>query len=337
MNRHPFNMITQAVSRGPALVGVMALVAFLFSFSGCRTSVPVSTTAQTGAAAPHSYPEQGEAPRPFGAVGPDGSQSPTTPVTFDTRPDPEPVAQSRQPNIAARAAILVDNRGRVVFEKNASARVPTASTQKLLLGILIVEAGNLGKTITVQDSDTWADFFFIVIDSCEIYTREELLRAVLIRSSNDIARCLARDHSGSVAAFAARMNARARQLGMNNSYFTNASGLPTPSGQYSTARDMAILGAAAMQKPFIRSAVGTRTHLFRFSNGTTKTVTNTNRVLGAFPYCTGAKTGYTNAAGRCLISSASHGGKSCIAVVLGSTSANVWRESEELLRLGLGM
>lgn len=92
-----------------------------------------------------------------------------------------------------------------------------------------------------------------------------------------------------------------------------------------------------MQKPFIRSAVGTRAHIFRFSNGTTKTVTNTNRVLGSFPYCTGAKTGYTNAAGRCLISSASNGGNSCIAVVLGSTSANIWRESEELLKLGLGM
>jgi len=175
------------------------------------------------------------------------------------------------------------------------------------------------------------------IKAGQVYTRQELLRAVLVRSSNDIANCLARDHSGSVSAFAANLTRKAHQLGMHNSRFTNAHGLPSPPGQYSTARDLATLAVAAQKRPVIRDAVRTRAMVFRFSNGTTKTISNTNQVLRHFPYCTGMKTGYTNAAGKCLVSSASNGNKSCIAVILGSKTPTVWMETEALLRYGLGM
>ena len=241
------------------------------------------------------------------------------------------------PSITAKCAILVDQYGRVLYEKNADQRVPVASTQKLLLGIMISQAGNLQKPVTIAAEDTWAEPTKMGIKTGQVYTREELLHTVLIRSSNDIARALARDHSGSVSNFAAAMNVKARQLGMNNSYFTNASGLPTPPGQYSTARDLTKLGAAALRDPFVRNSIRTNSTVFRFSNGTTKTVYNTNQVLRAFPYCTGAKTGYTNAAGRCLVSSATYGRKSVIAVILGSKTPNVWSESEALLRSGLGL
>lgn len=231
----------------------------------------------------------------------------------------------------------MDGRGRVLYEKNSRVRMPVASTQKLLLGILIAENGNLSKPVVVAESDTRVEPTKMGIRAGQVYTREELLRAVLVRSSNDIANCLARDHSGSVSAFAANLNVKARQLGMFDSHFTNAHGLPTPPGQYSTAHDMAILAAAAQRKPIIREAVRTRAMVFRFSNGTAKTISNTNQVLLHFPYCTGMKTGYTNAAGRCLVSSASNGARSCIAVILGSKTPNVWSESEALLRYGLGM
>lgn len=267
-----------------------------------------------------------------------GTAAPTGPGRFGHQGNAQPAPPAANaPNITARNAILVDNRGRVLFEKNADARVPTASTQKLLLGLLIAERGNLSSPVTVQDVDTWAEPTVMGIKPGQVYTREALLRAVLIRSSNDIARTLARDHSGSVPAFAAAMNNKAQRLGMRNSYFTNASGLPTPSGQYSTARDLSVLGFASLRNPFVRNAVGTKVHVFRFSNGTTKTVYNTNQVLKHFPYCTGLKTGYTNAAGRCLVSSASANGKTVVAVILGSKTPNVWSESEALLRYGLGM
>ena len=133
------------------------------------------------------------------------------------------------------------------------------------------------------------------------------------------------------------MNQRARQLGMNNSHFTNSNGLPDPPGQLSTARDLSILAAACMRQSVIRDAVGTASATFRFSDGRTVPLTNTNKVLRSFPYCTGMKTGYTNAAGRCLVSSASHNGKNVIVVILGSQTPNIWNESQALLQWGLGM
>ncbi|MCB1086580.1 MAG: D-alanyl-D-alanine carboxypeptidase [Verrucomicrobiae bacterium] len=242
------------------------------------------------------------------------------------------------PSVSARAAIVVQaNSGKVLFQKNADTRMPVASTQKLLLGLLVSEAGSLNKSVTVQKSDTYCEPTKMGIQAGQVYTRAELLRAVLIRSSNDIARCLARDHSGSESAFAAAMNQRARQLGMNNSNFTNSNGLPTPPGQYSTARDLSILAAACMRHSIIRDSVRTASATFRFSDGRTVPLTNTNKVLRSFPYCTGMKTGYTNAAGRCLVSSASYNGKNVIVVVLGSQTPNVWTESQALLQWGLGL
>jgi D-alanyl-D-alanine carboxypeptidase (penicillin-binding protein 5/6) len=301
---------------------------FAVSFSGCRTTdsgpVPVDTrTAGNNAATSGGTQPQGGT---VTALAP-------TPVSFGgNRP-----TDSAAPTITAKCAILIDQYGRVLYEKNADQKVPVASTQKLLLGIMISQAGNLQQPVTVADSDTWAEPTKMGIKTGQVYTRQELLHTVLIRSSNDIARALARDHSGSVSSFAAAMNLKARQLGMYNSYFTNASGLPTPPGQYSTARDLSKLGAAALKDPFVRNSIRTNSTVFRFSSGTTKTVYNTNQVLRIFPYCTGAKTGYTNAAGRCLVSSATYGRKSVIAVILGSKTPNVWTESEALLRYGLGL
>lgn len=304
---------------GAAILACVLGWPLLFSQTGCQSTSdePMSIGAQA----------------PTGAQGNRSDSNPLA-VNFGGRSS---LPEGPPPNITARAAILVDSSGRVLYEKNADTRMPVASTQKLLLGIMIAERGGLNQVITIQDPDTWAEPTKMGIKTGETYTRGELLRAVLIRSSNDIARALARDHSGSVSSFAANMNRRARSLGMNNSYFTNASGLPTPPGQYSTARDLSKLGKAALRNSTVRDIVRTKGMVFRFSSGRTTTITNTNQVLLKFPYCTGAKTGYTNAAGRCLVSSGSYNGREVIAVILGSTSPTVWRESEALLRYGLGM
>lgn len=250
-------------------------------------------------------------------------------------PSPPPANTKPAPAITAKAAILVDHRGRIIFEKNSSQRLPTASTQKLLLGILIADSGRLNDYITVTASDTACEPTKLGLQAGHAYRKADLLKAVLVRSSNDVARCLARDHSGSVTAFAAAMNFKAKQLGMHNSHFTNASGLPTPPGQYSTARDLAILARAAMSRPIIREAVKTRAMTFYFANGNTKTLYNTNDVLKMNPNCIGCKTGYTRAAGRCLVSAASDGQRTVTAVILGSQLPTVWQESDALLRYGL--
>lgn len=327
-------------SRAAAPIG--ALLGALFLFAGCRSTELASYQTQRPATAPAtqhdaSAPavEQGSAPSPYpGFTDPVAIQGHSPiPVAFGGA---SPLATD-PPNITAKAAILVDAQGRVLFEKNADSRLPSASTQKLLVGLLVAERGNLSGTVTIETPDTWAEPTVIGLKPGEVYTREQLLKAVLIRSCNDIARALGRDHSGSEAAFVAAMNAKARQLGMTNSYFTNSNGLPSPPGQYSTARDLARLGLASLRNPTVREICGTKSYLFRFPNGTTRTLSNTNQVLKHFPHCTGLKTGYTNAAGRCLVSSASANGRTVVAVILGSTSPTVWQESEALLRYGLGM
>jgi len=314
---------------GKALAAIAFGASLLLSQTGCESTSeePMAIGAQVGTdrSANESNSSEGREtssyPNPLAISFGGRSATPASPP----------------PSISARAAILIDGSGRVLFEKNADSRMPVASTQKLLLGIMIAERGGLNEIVTIQDSDTWAEPTKMGIKAGERYTRDELLRAVLVRSSNDIANALARDHSGSVSSFAANMNGRARALGMSDSYFTNASGLPTPSGQYSTARDLSKLGKAALRNGTVRSAIGTKGIVFRFSDGRTTSISNTNQVLRSFRYCTGAKTGFTNAAGRCLVSSASANGRNVIAVILGSTSPTVWQESEALLRYGLEM
>nr|MDQ3624727.1 D-alanyl-D-alanine carboxypeptidase [Verrucomicrobiota bacterium] len=137
-----------------------------------------------------------------------------------------------------------------------------------------------------------------------------------------------------VEAFANRMNLKARAFGMNDSNFLNPNGLPAP-GQYSTARDMTRLALVAYQNPIIRDLVRKPRVEWHYNDGRVKEFTNTNRVLKSFPFCNGMKTGYTEASGFCLISSASNGERAVIAVVLGNTRDRIWTDSHRLLAWGL--
>src|SRR5207247_9186210 len=159
--------------------------------------------------------------------------------------------------------------------------------------------------------------------------RIDVRRALLVKSPNDVARCLARDNAGSVEAFAEVMNRRARELGATHSHFVNPNGLPIP-GQYSSARDLSIIARAAYANSTIRSIVCLPQLVFRYANGRTRELENTNKLLKRLPYCNGMKTGYTEAAGKCLIASGSRPGNDIIVVVLGDSHSGVWRDAGNL-------
>ena len=239
------------------------------------------------------------------------------------------------PFTRAKAVLVTDVRsGQILYERNADAPRAAASTQKLLTALIVAETGYLDKDVTVQATDTDAEPVRLNIKPGEVYQRIDLLRALLVKSPNDVARCLARDNAGSIEAFAAKMNAKARELGATHSHFVNPNGLPIPD-QWTTARDLAVIARAAYANPTIRSIVCLPQLAFRYANGHVRELENTNKVLKQLSYCNGMKTGYTEAAGHCLIASGTVPGRDIIVVVLGDSKSNVWRDASALLSWGL--
>lgn len=240
-----------------------------------------------------------------------------------------------QPVVYAESAMVIDAvTGRILFQKNAYSERAVASTQKLLTALIVTRSGPLSDEVIVEHSDTLVEPSKLYLKAGEKYTRQELLKALLVKSGNDVAMSLGRDIAGSKAEFATLMNTTARSLGMSQSNFINPHGL-TEEGQYSTARDISILARQAYRHPFMRQCMRTKSYTFKYSDGRTRVVNNTNKVLSRLDYCDGMKTGTTRAAGHCLVSSGQLNGRAVIAVVLGSNSANVWDDSEKLLRWAL--
>lgn len=248
---------------------------------------------------------------------------------------PAAIPRTPPPKIIAESAIVIDyHSGRVLYAKNPDQRRAVASTQKIITALCVMDDGPLSQNVTVAASDGDCEPTKIGIKSGEVYTRGQLLKALIVKSGNDIGRALARDVAGSQPAFANLMNRKSASLGMRNSHFRNPHGLTEP-GQYSTARDMAIAARAAYQNPIIRQLASVKSYPFQFNNGRTIELKNTNKVLEMLPYCNGMKTGTTRASGRCLISSGSLNGRTVISVVLKSDSANIWRDSAKLLSWAL--
>tara|TARA_B110000879_G_scaffold72523_1_gene101356 strand:+ start:2655 stop:3602 length:948 start_codon:yes stop_codon:yes gene_type:complete len=239
------------------------------------------------------------------------------------------------PSITAKSAMVIDAvTGRILFQKNAYSERAVASTQKLLTGLIVMRSGPLADEVIVERSDTLVEPSKLYLKEGERYTRQDLLKALIVKSGNDVAMALGRDVAGSKELFATLMNQTARSLGMTQSNFLNPHGLTEPN-QYSTACDMAILARAVYRIPFLRECMRIRSYNFTYPDGRTRLLKNTNRLLKNVPYCDGMKTGTTNASGRCLICSGQLNGRAAIAVVLGSTSPQVWNDSEKLLRWSL--
>lgn len=239
------------------------------------------------------------------------------------------------PYIHAESYLLLDARtGKHLAGRNIETPRGVASTQKLVTALVVLDAGNLEKPVRVQASDVAVEPTRMGLRAGEVYTRRELLYAFLVKSCNDIANVLARDNAGSIGAFANKMNIKARSLGCTNSHFVNPHGL-TAYGQHSTARDMARVAMAAYQNSIIRDIVRRKYFTFQRADGRSVTLENTNDLLGVMPECNGMKTGYTVAAGRCLVSTAASGGRHVILVQLGTKTKYIWDDARVMMAWGL--
>ncbi len=222
---------------------------------------------------------------------------------------------------AASAILLEAETGTVIFEKNAEERRPVASVTKLMTLLICMEeleAGRLSleEDVTVSRNAASQIGSQALLDADTAYPLKDLLRATIIASANDAAVALAEHMAGTEAEFAAWMNRRAAELGMVDTCYINATGLPAE-GQYTTARDVALLAKEICGHPeyFRHSAVwmDTLTH----PSGRVTDLTNTNRLVRFYEGCDGLKTGSADDARYCLAATAQKNGMRLIAIVLG--------------------
>jgi len=242
--------------------------------------------------------------------------------------------------VNAKSALLMDyHTGTVVFEQNASARMPIASMVKIMtLNIVFeeIEKGNLtldcGITVSANASSMGGSQAFL--DTGATYKAGELIKTIIVSSANDSCVALAEHISGSADVFVSRMNERAAQLGMNDTNFANCTGLPSPNG-YSSAKDVATMTREMLRfDDFYKYST---VWMFDLAHpcGRITELSNTNKLVRFYEGCDGGKTGFTNEAMYCLSATAKRGQTRLISVVMGAnTSKERNAQNAELFNWG---
>ena len=241
------------------------------------------------------------------------------------------VSAAELPQVSAQSAVVLHmDSGEILYEKNAREQRSIASITKLMTALVALESGkSLDDVVTIQAEDTRTEGSALYLKPGEHVKLETLLYGLLLHSGNDAALAIARFCGGSVEDFVAGMNARARELGMTNSHFANPNGL-NDEGHYSSARDMALLARACLDNEYLAQMVSTRTITLEG-----RTFTNHNKLLWRYEGCVGMKTGFTENAGRTLVSAARRDGMTLIAVTL--NDPDDWADHEVLFDYGFSV
>ena len=241
-------------------------------------------------------------------------------------------AAQKKEGITAKGWALIEAvSGRLLMGENEHDRLPMASTTKIMTALLVLEAGeDLDTLVTVPSEAAGTEGSSLYLKAGERMSLRDLLYGLMMKSGNDAAVALAMHVSGSVEAFAGRMNARAAALGCENTHFVNPNGLHDPD-HYTSAYDLARIAAAAMEMPFFRELVATE----RYTASTgdhARAFRTKNKILTQVEGGCGVKTGYTKKAGRCLCFAARREGMLLIGAVL--NAPDMWNDAREILDRG---
>ncbi|MFZ5633124.1 MAG: D-alanyl-D-alanine carboxypeptidase family protein [Bacillota bacterium] len=221
--------------------------------------------------------------------------------------------------VTADAAVVMDaDTGQVLYAKNPHQPRPIASTTKIMTALLAIECGDLKGVVTVSPRAAGVEGSSIYLRAGERLSLEELLYGALMHSGNDACVAIAEYIAGREEIFVDWMNYKARLLGLKHTHFSNTNGLPHKE-HLSSAYDLATITRHALKNPVFNKIVATRGHAISGPWGR-RLLSNTNQMLWSYQGANGVKTGTTNAAGQCLVSSASREGRRLIAVVLHSDS-----------------
>lgn len=229
------------------------------------------------------------------------------------------------------AYILIESDTRQVIKKeNENLRLPMASTTKIMTAIIALENAELTDIFTVSQKAQNQEGSSIYLRTGDRISVENLLYGLMLNSGNDAAVALAEGVSGSCEAFCKLMNEKAAQIGCKNTNFKNPNGLDDD-GHYSSAYDMALIMAYAMENEEFRKITGEKR--YNIDNGESITyLKNHNKLLWQYEYCVGGKTGYTKTSGRCLVTAAEKDGIRLVAVTL--NNPDDWQEHKKLFQYG---
>ena len=217
---------------------------------------------------------------------------------------------------AAAAVVLEAQTGRVLYAVNETQTLPMASTTKIMTALVALENADLSDIVTTGDNAYGIPGTSIYLQKGEQLTLEQMLYGLMLASGNDAAVAIAEHVGGSVSGFCDMMNARARQIGCENTHFVTPHGLPAQQ-HYTTAYDLALIAREAMKNADFRRIVSTQHATIPWhGHDYDRVLTNKNRLLSAYPGALGIKTGYTRAAGRCLAFAAERDGMTLIGTVL---------------------
>jgi len=235
--------------------------------------------------------------------------------------------------VSAKSGILMDAAtGKVLYTKAARKRAPMASTTKIMTAMVVVGNSRPTDKVVVSESALQTKYASLWVEAGQTMRMEDILKAMLVNSSNDA--CVAASEAifGSEQAMVAKMNERARELGARDTHFVNTHGLHDPD-HYSTAYDLVIIAREALKNPAIRKLVATKKVVIAWPGKPWgRVLQNRNKLLWLLPGADGVKTGFVKESGKCLVASATRGGWRVLAVVL--DSEDCWKDAASLLEHG---
>jgi D-alanyl-D-alanine carboxypeptidase len=299
-----------AWGRSRALVAVVVVAAVLSGQGGPGPATDARGFDSPGADIAAAGFDLAAAPAAAGAVGGAGQAVPGA----------EPVALA-PPRVVAKAAILADEAtGQVLFERNAGTGRAMASTTKVMTALLTLERLDEDRAVVIGAGPPKVGEESLRLRKGERLTVRQLLLGLLVKSANDAAVALAEAVDGSETVFVRHMNRKAAALGLTATHYVTPYGLDRP-GHQTSARDLARLWEVAMRRADFRALVATRGARIPGGPLSLRRFVTTNQLLGSYRWTVGGKTGFTNRAGRCLVASASRGGRRLVAVAMGTPNA----------------
>lgn len=236
-------------------------------------------------------------------------------------------------NTSARAMCVMEKTSkRVLYSKNENTKLPMASTTKIMTAITAIEnCDDLDKTFEISPKAVGISGTSLYLRKGEIMSTRDLLYGLMLVSGNDASVAIGEHISGSTKKFVALMNETANKIGATNSHFDNTHGLDS-STHYTTAEDLALITSYALENDTFREIVSTKNIKITNAAGKTRYLKNKNKLLTSMDGCCGVKTGFTDDAGRCLVSACERDNMTLVCVVL--NCGPMFEESKTLLEKG---